>query len=268
MEHQTASAVDKGKQRPNNEDQAEVVEIGWVDNNPVSLLVLADGMGGQQGGEIASQTAVTAIIQQMRRFWQHFNSQSPRSYGYWLSEAAKAANQKIYSLNRDRDKEMGTTLVAALVIGRKAFIVNIGDSRAYHISNTAITQITTDQSVVQGLIGAGLITPEQARQHPLRGCITQAVGSDEKVDADLFAAELETGDTLLLCSDGLTNELDDATIYDIIQAAMSPQSACDTLIAAANAIGGRDNISVVLVQLRAAKLPRKITVETLEMIGV
>jgi PPM family protein phosphatase len=266
MEHQTAYTVDKGIRRSNNEDRAATVNIGCVDNNPVSLLVLADGMGGHEGGEVASQMAVDTITRQISKNSQHFGG--GRSCSYWLSEAFKAANQKIYSLNRARDEDMGTTLVAALVIGSRAFIANIGDSRAYQISRDGITQITTDHTLVQDLLNTGMITPEQAKNHSLRNCITQSVGTDETVDVDIFSIELDADDTLLLCSDGLTNELDDSAIYTIIQAANSTQSACETLIAAANDLGGRDNISVVLAQLKAAKMSLNPLTETHEMIGV
>ncbi len=266
MEHETAHTVDKGVHRQNNEDCAAVVDIGWVDNKPVSLLILADGMGGHHAGEVASQLAVDTLTRQMVKNYQYFGS--GRSFTYWLSEAFKAANQKIYSLNRARDDEMGTTLVAALLIGSRAYIANIGDSRAYRISRDGITQVTTDHSLVQDLLSAGMITPDQAKKHSLRNCITQAVGTDEKSNPDLYAIELDEEDRLLLCSDGLTNELDNSTIYDIIQASVSTQSACENLIAAANDHGGHDNISVVLAQIKAANVLQRISTQTLEMMGV
>jgi len=265
--HKMANAVDIGLHRSNNEDSAAALEIGWIEDQPVSLAVIADGMGGFKAGEIASSLAVDTLIRQISKNWRQFDCQTGRSYTYWLSEAVKAANQKIYNVNATRDEDMGTTLVAALMVGSRTFIANVGDSRAYHISRGGITQITSDHSLVQGLVNAGMITPEQAKSHSLRSCITQAVGTDANVDVDVFSVDMEADDLLMLCSDGLSNELDDNQIYEIIQAASSPQSACLDLIQAALRSGGRDNIAVVLVQLQAepASLPM---LETLEMMGV
>jgi protein phosphatase len=266
MEHETAYAVDRGLRRPNNEDRAVAFDLGWINNDPASLLVIADGMGGHHDGEVASQLAVSTVIRKMTKNCQNLGA--GRSHNYWISEAVKSANQKIYSLNRTRDTEMGTTVVAALVVGNCAHIVNVGDSRAYHLSRQGIRQITTDHSLVQGLISAGMITPAEAKEHSLRNCITQALGTEEKVDSDMFSIELEADDFLLLCSDGLTNELDDSLIYDIVQAADSPQSACETLVDVANRLGGRDNISVVLTQMKAEKRSSINNAADLELMGV
>jgi PPM family protein phosphatase len=262
--HTAACAVDKGQQRRKNEDSVEVIDLGFIEDEiPLTLAILADGMGGHLEGEVASRLAVDTVIQQIVENWHEFGGKAKQNYVYWLSEAVKAANDAIYS----RQTNMGTTLVTALIVGQKATIANVGDSRAYHVSRGGITQITTDHSVVKGLVSAGMITSEQAREHPLRNCITQAVGTDEIVEADLFMNHLALGDSLLLCSDGLTNELDDSAIDDIIQAAASPQTACENLIAEANAAGGRDNISVALVQMRPAKIAFSMFKPILERIG-
>lgn len=255
--HVAGCAVDIGRKRSKNEDVAVTVDVepeAGDASRAVSLYAVADGMGGHNAGEVASKMAVDTALQQMVGHWKQDSDLSRESYKKWLQKAVQVANQKIYAINNEDRNGMGTTLVMAMVVDQDAFIVNIGDSRAYQISPEGMSQITTDHSVVQGLIEAGAITPEEAKSHPFRNYLTQAIGTEASVAADLFVTELKSEDRLLLCSDGLTNELDDEAIYGIVQSAKSPQSACETLVEAANESGGHDNISVVLVEIKPGNI--------------
>jgi serine/threonine protein phosphatase PrpC len=262
LTHVAGCLVDIGRERPTNEDVAAAMDIGWTSGvmpRPVSLYIVADGMGGHRDGEVASKMTLDTVVQQIVGRWRQSDRTADEDYGAWLQNAAQAANRKIYAMNcgdkGSGSSDMGTTLVMALVVGQDAYVANIGDSRAYQISRSGISQITTDHSVVQGLVAAGAITPQQAKKHPFRNYITQAVGTDEDMKADLFTMQLDPDTSLLLCSDGLTKELEDNAIYNAIQTAKSPQAACDKLVASANFSGGHDNIAVVLVQAQPSDEP-------------
>ncbi len=254
LTHTTGCLVDIGRERPTNEDVAAAMDLGWTAGSlpqQVSLYVVADGMGGHRDGEVASKMTLDTVVQQLVGRWRQSERSANEDYRAWLQAAAQAANRKIYAMNcgeKGSGGDMGTTLVMAVVVGQDAYIANVGDSRAYHISKGGISQITTDHSVVQGLVEAGAITPQQARKHPFRNYITQAIGTDEEVKPDLFTLKLDPEESLLLCSDGLTKELEDDAIYNIIYPAQSAQTACEELVASANFSGGHDNIAVVLVQ--------------------
>ncbi len=249
--YEVASAVNRGQVRENNEDSAIALDFRMSSGDQsaaAGIYAVADGMGGHTGGEVASQLALETAVQHIFQYLTHAKGQRPipDQYRAWLTTAVEVANRVIYG----EGGEMGTTLVLAMVVDHEAHIAHVGDSRAYVITRNFIRQITADQTPVQQLIDAGVITPEQAKEHPFRGVLDQAVGLDTSVDVELYTVAMEDGYYLLLCSDGLTGELDDATIQQIVLDAASLQAACDTLVERANASGGRDNISVVLVHLR------------------
>ena len=245
--------TDTGRVRPHNEDFVDF----YVPPDPQlaarkgSIYLVADGMGGHQAGEVASQGAVEAAI-------KHYYADTSRDVGRSLVRAVQAANQQIHAQARsDPSKSgMGTTLVAAVILGRKVYVANVGDSRAYLINKSSMTQITEDHSWVEEQVRAGLLTPEQAKRHPQRNLVTRALGSKPSVDVDLFQGVVSKGDVLLLCSDGLTGRLEDHEIAPIVRD-HPPHEAVQLLVAAANERGGSDNITVLIVstETQAAAVP-------------
>lgn len=243
--------IDRGQVRENNEDSLGAVKLSQASEDSaqsVGLYVVADGMGGHNAGEVASKLAVRTAI---REFMADMtNNDMPDNYQKWLKSAAAIANEMVHSKSQADHVEMGTTLVMAVVVGDDVHIVNVGDSRAYLISHEGIRQITKDHTFVQKLVEAGAITQQQAADHPHRNILTQAVGTHERVTIDLYSEKLQENNYLLLCSDGLWDELKDDQIWKIVMQADSAQAACQALIDATNAAGGRDNIAIVLVKLK------------------
>jgi serine/threonine protein phosphatase PrpC len=246
--------LNTGQVRPNNEDSLAVVNVDQAsagDAQSIGIYAVADGVGGSQRGEEASKLAVrTAVRQLMSGLTEMSDDETmPEHYHAWLHSAAQVANQVVYRKNTDEQAHMATTLVMAVVVGDKALIANVGDSRAYFISKDSIHQITEDHTLVKQLVDKGVITAEQAERHPWRNHLSKAVGLEKKVEDDHFEVALREGDSLLLCTDGLTGELSDADIQRIVCEAESPQAACEALVNASNRAGGRDNIAVVVVRL-------------------
>lgn len=245
--------VDKGQLRSNMQDSVAAIDMDLIDGNSVNsigIYLVADGVAGQAQGEIASQMAIHTSIEKLIRLLTHSKQSPSMDYSDWMELVVESANEVVYR----QHTKMATTLVMALLIDQKAHIANVGDSRAYLISDSGIHQITEDQSVVQQLLNSGLITPEQAVNHPYRNILTHSIGARETVKVDTYDVNLLAGNYLLLCSDGLTNELDNENIYDIVRSAQSVQAACDSLIEEANASGGRDNIAVVLIEMKNREL--------------
>jgi serine/threonine protein phosphatase PrpC len=238
-----AKLTDVGRLRPHNEDYVDY----FVPPDPHQrklkgdIFLIADGMGGHQAGEVASRSAVEIVITQ-------YYGDTTSDIGASLVRAVRAANQQVYGqAQADPAKAgMGTTLVAAVVQGRKVYLANVGDSRAYVINKLGISQITQDHSWVEEQVRAGLLSPEQASRHPQRNLLTRALGSKPSVEVDLFEGELQEGDMLLLCTDGLTGRVEDAEIAAIVQD-HTLDEATRLLVAQANERGGNDNISVLIV---------------------
>jgi serine/threonine protein phosphatase PrpC len=234
-----AARTDIGRLRKNNEDAL------WVDE-PLGLLIVADGMGGHAGGEVASTAAVEAIAVYVR---EHLaGSEAVDQEAALLQAAVRTADEAIWNTARAHRElqDMGTTVVLALCRGNQVHIAHVGDSRAYLLRHGELRQLTEDHSVVARLIKAGQLTPARARSHPLRHQITRYLGNRQAV-AELRCVTWWPGDYLLLCSDGLTNMLEDHHLKELIlQSGTDVQAACEALIARANANGGEDNISVVL----------------------
>ncbi|MGD8626343.1 MAG: Stp1/IreP family PP2C-type Ser/Thr phosphatase [Anaerolineae bacterium] len=243
LELNVAKLTDVGRARPHNEDYVDC----RIPPDPQqlarrgSIFLVADGMGGHQAGEVASRGAVEAV---MENYFADASHDVPTS----LVRAFRYANQKLHAqAQADSSKGgMGTTLVAAVVLGRKVYVANVGDSRAYLINRTGITQITEDHSWVEEQVRAGLLTMEQARRHPQRNLVTRALSSKPSVEVDLFEGEINAGDTILLCSDGLTGRVEDAEIAAIVRQ-HPPHQAAEKLVALANERGGNDNITVLVV---------------------
>lgn len=247
-ERERGWAVDKGKRRSHNEDSVAGVELTLNDGDvekSVGIYALADGVGGESYGEVASNIAVHTVTEKIMEQLNDSEAPFEADYETWLRNAVEAANQEIYL----DYKEMATTLVTMILVDQMAYIANVGDSRAYRLDDDGMQQVTEDQSMVQVLVNAGVIQEDEAVNHPYKNVLNQAVGDEEIVLPDFYITALEEGGYLLLCSDGLTNELDDNTIYSIVMNSSSPQEACDELIEQANLKGGRDNISVLIVAL-------------------
>jgi serine/threonine protein phosphatase PrpC len=250
--------TDVGMIRDLNEDSLLVLELDRVHRSisqPMGLYVVADGMGGHAAGDVASGLAISTMAENMAthllvpQLSSAMNSNEAFDAQLWLANAVQAANEAVYTQRQSTDTNMGTTLVAALVIGDKAHIANVGDSRAYLITtNDEIRQITTDHSLVERLIATGQIQPEEARAHPQRNVIYRTIGDKEKAQVDFFVQNLNPGDNLLLCSDGLNGKIEDAEISHIINSSQSPQEACERLVQGANDRGGDDNITAIIIQ--------------------
>ena len=242
------SKTDIGLLRDENQDC--VWSAALSDNS--CAAVLCDGMGGEAHGGVASQLAVDVISRRIsENFTEYMSRNTVRNL---LITAVSAANSIVYdaALKEPAGTVMGTTCVAAIVSGGRAYIVNVGDSRAYQLftdgDDECIRQITKDHSHVRELVERGQITAEQARVHPERNKITRAIGAEEEITPDYFELNLNKGDMLLLCSDGLSSYGDDLDILDICFD-NEPQDCCGALVNYANANGGHDNVSVALIKL-------------------
>jgi len=235
----SGSATDVGRVRAINEDQAL---------EGATLFAVADGMGGHAGGDVAAQTAISALQ-------QGFGSQ-PSPNG--LLQAVRDANQAVWERSQsDPDlRGMGTTLTTIGLVstgeGDHLVLANVGDSRAYRYRAGRLEQLTVDHSVAEELVARGELTPAQADVHPHRHILTRALGVGPEVDVDIWDVSPRQGDRILLCSDGLTNELSDDEITILLGSVPDPQEAAETLVARANASGGNDNITVVLVDVLVA----------------
>jgi PPM family protein phosphatase len=244
-------SIDKGLVREQNEDSLAAVTLNQVselDTKSVGVYAVADGMGGHDGGEIASELAVRTAIRKIVEDVTEAQEVMPQNYQHWLEGAVALANRIVYNRANEVLKNMGTTLVMAVVVGHDVHIVNVGDSRAYIVSPKGIRQITRDHSFAQALVDAGAITPDEAAVHPRRNILTQSVGPEETVAVDLFDEKLDDDEWLLLCSDGLWGMLSDIQIGQIIRQAPTPGDAARALVEATKAAGGHDNIAAVVVR--------------------
>lgn len=236
--------TDIGLVRTENQDSV----WGEMLSPNVCAAVLCDGMGGESEGGLASTIAVDVVS---KRIAENFNEKMSRnSVRNLLITSVVAANTFVWDTARTKVRQvMGTTCVAAIVFGGTAYIVNVGDSRAYHLftqgDDECIRQITKDHTHVQDLLDRGEITEDMVKTHAERHKITRAIGADDSVTPDYFEMPLEPGDKLLLCSDGLSSYGDDMDILDICFDS-KPENCCDDLIRYALKNGGHDNVSVAL----------------------
>ena len=234
---------DIGKVRAQNQDSFRIEEL---DRHTV-LAVVCDGMGGAKSGNIASRLATDVFTDEVVRSYKPGMSQEQTEQ--LLVGAVKLANFTVYDQARQFEEfaGMGTTLVAALVSGRTATVVNVGDSRCYHITREDIRRITVDHSLVQMMVERGDLTAEEARSYPGKNFITRAVGTEPTVETDVFAIGVERGDALLLSSDGLHNEVDDQEILFEVVHGVNHDNCCQRLLDIANMSGSPDNVTSVLV---------------------
>ena len=230
-----------GNVRSDNQDSYLMDKL----DNGVAYAVVCDGMGGANGGKIASVTAVNTFSQSISKIDL---SMKETELERFFSLAVNDANNEIYQKSISDDlRGMGTTLVAAVVIDKKIYVINIGDRRCYLLRDDSIVRITKDHSAVQELIDKGFLTENQARNHPNKNIITRALGVDREVECDIFTFDVVENDILLLCSDGITNYIDDLEIpFEILK---SPETAPQHLIELANSRGGSDNSTVVIIKI-------------------
>ena len=242
---QSWGLTDPGCVRVQNQD-AYIIER--LDRNTL-LGVVCDGMGGAKSGNIASSLALDVFVQEVKR---NYNSNlDMESVDDVLARAVKLSNFTVYDQSRQfpEFEGMGTTLVAVLLRRRQAFVVNVGDSRAYRVGSEGICQITTDHSLVELMLQRGEITPERVRVFPGKNYITRAIGTESMVQSDLFHLELDRGEFILLCSDGLSNLVDDQEMLFEIVHGISRSRCCQRLLDIAKNRGAPDNVTSVLIQV-------------------
>lgn len=230
---QIRGLTDKGKVRETNQDSFYIEETAkWC--------IIADGMGGHNGGEIASKTTVDVIKENLNC--------KPTNIDACLKNAIYTANKNVYdmSLHNENLVGMGTTGVVCYFECRTATIANVGDSRAYHLGELGLRQVTTDHSIVQQLVDLGKITPHEAKTHPQKNLITRAIGTEPNIEVDITHTVFKKGDYFLLCTDGLTTFVDDEIIAQVIKN-NDIDNAVKELVNLANENGGMDNITVVLI---------------------
>lgn len=239
--------TDIGLVRKNNQD-SYVVRI--LDED-LAIAVVCDGMGGAQAGNVASAVAVESFSAALEDACKEGLPPDTDQRQELLRRACQTANDQVYrlSLANPEYQGMGTTLVAALILSHEVYVVNVGDSRCYIWSENALSQITSDHSLVQALVDCGDITPEEARTHPKKNLITRALGVEEELRCDVFRVDRKNGDKLLLCSDGLTNVVTDEIIKSELELHISPADTARLLLSHAVEQGAPDNVTVLLAQL-------------------
>lgn len=237
----TFSITDIGKKRTMNQDF--VYSCNDRIGNLPNLFVVADGMGGHNGGDFASSYATEVITTSISRS----EEKTPRKI---FDEAINAANREVRNkaLEYSELEGMGTTVVCATVIDEVLHVANVGDSRLYVADKKEIRQITVDHSYVEEMIKVGGLDRESARNHPQKNIITRAVGADSDVIPDFFTVKLKKGDVVLMCSDGLTNMVTDEDIYKILLSGTDIEKRAEDLVKSANDNGGKDNVAVILIE--------------------
>lgn len=238
--------TDVGKVREVNQDNFAAVDM-------LGLYIVADGMGGHAAGEKASLSAVTTGIEVFSAYDFEEKKLSGSDVSLEIEDvikiALKEANNRIIqaSISSIHLQGMGTTEVICIYSNGKAYIGNVGDSRGYLIKPDKIVQITKDHSVVQDLKDQGIITEEEAKVHPYRNVITRCLGMQAEIEVDTFSLELEIGDRILMCTDGLTNLVTNEEIRQMVTSSEDLDAICKKLVATANERGGHDNITVVIL---------------------
>lgn len=236
---------DRGIIRELNEDSYNI--IAGYSGVPVSFII-ADGMGGHNSGEIASKTAVDFVSRCILENPQALSDD--KSVFDVLTDIMIRANTEVYSMAQ-KDKSnfgMGTTLITAVIFNKKLYIGHVGDSRVYIIRDEMMERITTDHSYIEELIRNGSLSREEADSHPKKNIITRALGCTQEVQIDVYSCNIKENDVFILCTDGLTNMLDEEEIRGIISRIDDPGDICSELISAANIKGGEDNITVIVIK--------------------
>ena len=242
---QSWALTDLGCVRAQNQDAYLIEQL----DKHTLLCVVCDGMGGAKSGNIASTLAADVFVQQVKQTWSGNYVQA--EVDSILKNAVKLANFTVYDQSRQFEEftGMGTTLVAVLICGKWATIVNVGDSRAYYIDHVGIHQVTVDHSVVQLMINRGELTKEQAKTYPGKSLITRAIGTESMVSCDIFHKKVSKGDYFLLCSDGLSNLMDDQEILFEVAHGQDKEKCCQRLLDIAKNRGAPDNVTSVLVSI-------------------
>ena len=217
-----------------------------LDRNSL-LCVVCDGMGGARSGNVASNLAVEVFVEEVRRTW--VTGMNGDEIEQMLRAAVKLANFTVFDQAQQLEEfaGMGTTLVAMVIQNKEVTLVNVGDSRAYLVGRGGIRRLTTDHSLVQMMVQRGELTPERARTYPGKNYITRAIGTEPIVECDVFRLDVERGDCLLLCSDGLSNMLDDQEILFEVVHGVNKQYCCQRLLDIAKNRGAPDNVTSILV---------------------
>ena len=258
---------DLGRTRDHNEDFYVIADLA-ADRElgrggphrldpPGSLFLVADGMGGAAAGELASSMAGNSIVTHFKDHWSRELDRSPERFAEHLKAAVEQANSEVfgYAGEHPEVRGMGTTATVAGILSGTLYLAQVGDSRGYLVRNGQATQITKDQSLMQRLVDAGELTEEEAAQSERRNIILQALGPDPKIRVDLTWQELARGDTLVICSDGLSGQVKREEIGEVVKDAADLDQVCDRLIALANERGGPDNITVIAARFEGEGLP-------------
>jgi serine/threonine protein phosphatase PrpC len=239
---QAACLSDVGRVRQQNEDQCLVA----LEHN---LFIVSDGMGGHQGGEVASKAVVTVLPPMIEQRVARIRVPSPEAMELVLRDALVELSQRLRAESAGRAglQGMGATVAVAWLRGSLAHLAHMGDSRIYLLREQRLMQLTEDHSVIALLLRHGEITPEEAQTHPARGRLSRYVGMEGEVYPDVQTVQLQAGDRLLLCSDGLTNMVSDRQIVQLLHVNAGAEEACQALVNAANVAGGTDNITALVV---------------------
>ena len=236
----TFSKTDIGRKREVNQDYVFVSDqpVGNIPN----LLIVADGMGGHNAGDYASKF----VVQVLKKELEKSREDGPRAM---LKKAIASANHQLIAESKTDAKleGMGTTLVAATVIEHTLYFANVGDSRLY-LLNDEIRQLSKDHSLVQEMVRLGGLNAEEAKHHPDKNIITRAIGVKEDIEIDFFEYRLKKGDIILMCTDGLSNMVEDEEIFQIVRSSRDAVEAVEQLIERANSNGGKDNIGVIVAE--------------------
>lgn len=235
--------TDPGCVRTQNQDTYMIEKL----DRGSLLCVVCDGMGGAKSGNVASSLAADVFVQEVRQSWAPMLD--GEKVDQILRRAVKLANFTVFDQAQQFEEfsGMGTTLVAVLVRGKQVTAVNVGDSRAYCVDREGIRRLTTDHSLVQMMVERGELTPERARTYPGKNLITRAIGTEATVECDIFHLEVQRGDCLLLCSDGLSNMMDDQEILFEVAHGINKQYCCQRLLDIAKNRGAPDNVTSVLI---------------------
>jgi len=237
--------TNSGKVRRQNQD---VFKVLYDKDRNVAVMVVCDGMGGAKAGNIASSLAAEAFMHHMGRYIENIGESG--DIAMKMADAVLAANRAVYEKSY-RDQElygMGTTLAAAISTDGGEVVVNIGDSRVYHVTTGGIKQVTKDHSVVEDMITRGDLTRAEARRHPNKHLITRALGTNDDEEPDVFFLNLMQGENLLLCSDGLSNVVLDSEILFELQRGDSVRECCEKLVEMALSRGAPDNVTAVILK--------------------
>jgi serine/threonine protein phosphatase PrpC len=258
--------TDVGRVRKNNQDSffftqlgsglENVIEPNTTDDHARWIFIVADGMGGGQAGEVASQMTVELVTKNFAEPLTKKKAFDHNGFVRALIHAVETTNQTVFQESQSKEElhGMGTTVTAAAVAGSTLTVAQLGDSRAYLLRDDTITQLTKDQSLVAQMVAAGKITPEEAKTHPRRNVILQALGVQARVDVAIVKTDLRRNDRLILCSDGLWGKVEAEEIKEFTDR-YEPQAACENLVRLANERGGEDNVTVIVASFSGDGLP-------------